>query len=858
MKRNLSGSAIFIIALTVGQGPIAAQCKPNPSIENGSLTWIDCMGQSKEILAVPLRSRVLPFRSTILSGRYDGNFDRTTGKLDIVWFDDTITISRPLRSYGGDIVLFADTININEPIDTRLYIQHHVDHFAPQVQWKSPATGVTGVAAKTSAYVAENPNYVSAFREYYEQCFDCYPGETRLPELPSGLGAVTPIPASGVIDEVTGGAAPDASILFDVVRSGNIYLFARTINIDPKLLHPFMPEYRFECTPAGRVVDLLNQLRGTFLPQSSPIGTLFSNPLPSVDTVQRFALNAGGITGGRGGTGSASNAPDLVHLGSVPEMYTRSGISGPPGKGGDAGSIYVTVIGGTSDQSRALQEELEAGSSVRGGLPGSNIQFRTPWTRGALAVTPSRCSFSAGGHWPAALDGADGTLSVVNKTSTDALISIAVLLSGKSLRVDYDVSTFLNLVKADRSIVSTDPMSPLTAYLAKELIQAEVKYLADVSRVLALDQPEIGEYLPTPLRDLSVQAIRESPIDKEQLAVLNTLVTFQDLDGIMTYFRNTGGLFNIGSRAAYERMSSGQLRALVALGDTTLEEIKSSLGDLNRNLFEFMTTAQANRLQNTLRDLQDKIAKAEEDARKVAQTKGGLVQIVTALSKLGGSVAKIAAAVTKDDYAAAAEALPSLGQGFQDLMDLQKLPQASDVPRLKEELATIDQQYRQLLEFVEDSRRSFLSSAQGDVFGMLRARSTLASGLVAESAQFHDLVRTAVIGYFNDPSKSKIALSTNLDAISTYLASYPEKSPFIMLRDIKLTCSASDRTCGTYPANGGQLEVASCMTFGGKARAVPLWEIAPHAGPVTVPLFGVGKTSVRELAGGAIASCARP
>ena len=56
-------------------------------------------------------ARAFPYRQQILKETYRGHHPKEITKIDIFWFDDVITIDKPLRSFGGDIIPFANVIN---------------------------------------------------------------------------------------------------------------------------------------------------------------------------------------------------------------------------------------------------------------------------------------------------------------------------------------------------------------------------------------------------------------------------------------------------------------------------------------------------------------------------------------------------------------------------------------------------------------------------------------------------------------------------------------------------------------------------------------------------------------------------
>ena len=766
---------------------------------------VDCTDGWRQTFSFPSGLHVMPYRRQVLSSPY-GGYHLNVTKFDMVWIANTITIDAPLRSFGGDIVLFAETLNINAPIDSRVYIEHDVDNFEPGDSSKHTQKTDDAMYAGRPVGVNAHPAYKVAFREYYLKCYDCESNETRFPELPSGLAAASPqgIASSG---KFNGQSAPDNLILFSEVRSGNITIFANRINISPALLKPEIPDYRAECNRESTAIT-------------------------------KFAINAGGIAGGRGGAGSASScivhpppANSDVQFDCGAQLYDMTGgLSGAGGQGGDAGNIQIELV--ANPNLTEIEAALKSVSNVAGGAPGANATFRTPAAEGPNAVQANRCSFKEEGYpYKPANAGADGAVTIAKGTSEDSLQQLARHLAANDSRLDYDYFIFLNMAKSDAAIHSTAFSSRLSDYLSTELVNSEVKVAGDLDSLIGLDKKEQGTpYLSPMLVGINNAKFDEQVFGEQQQSLLRELAKYDvGSEGVTAVLRNFGGMFHVATKnAATTRMSAQQLRVEVTQGTQTLSEIKEELRSINSLLFASLTWSQGQELQARINKLSDEVKQLEDELAKQSESQPGLLSILPAVRDFGTAISEMLSGVSSGNFSSAAEALTKASAAYNTLVapkESQTLQQA--IEETRKNLAEVTLEYEELLTYVSDQKQRYFSERFVDLQQSLRSRGSVVSQLTSESFLFPDLIKIALISYFDDVTSDKAQLRTNLKALQVYLRDFPNQEPYIKLSEINWNCDLA--SCQTYQASEGWREVQARIRLGSQIQLFPLYVLAPIA-----------------------------
>jgi hypothetical protein len=786
---------------------------------------IDCTStkQFKFRYRFPAAAHIFPFRRTLLREGH-GGYDPFVTKFDIVWISDSITIDEPLRSYGGDIILFARELNINAPIDSRVYIEHGAFEqmsASPDPHYVDPVLGPQMTRSEPTIYhIRNNATYLATLRDYYSSCDECTNGQSFFPRLPSGLIGTTPNMFQGpsYLPRMIGKPAPDQLINVDEAKSGDIYIFAQSINIDSKLLKP------------------------TVLSQQTLCGPTITVPL---------SINASGLEGGRGGPGSASICVD--HTGpfdSGPFCYQMDGgDSGTGGRGGDAGNVSIHWI---SSGSAAPNPAIDLNSivSVAGGIPGDSTIWSTPAAEGPHSAKGDRCSFQNTGrqYAPPPARGKDGTFVDRHEKGADALTELSRLLQLKDGRSDYDYYGLLELGTVDSNVYSTRFSSVITEYLAASLRETEVRYVDDLVRVFANRESEKRGYLPVLLRNLGTMDVNKLPNDQADL--IRELRQFDDSDGVMTYLRYSDGLFHVSAQdQVYNRMLLGRIRIDQQAANLTLKEINENLRSFRSAVIEDIGQKRSADLKQRIESLQAALLKAEAEARKHSQS-GGVFDLLQPLHDLAASVSAFAAAIAADDPEAVARALQQGAVAFQAIGHAGDSDGTqSNIPELQQAVKQATIEYENFCSFLSDQRDTFFSAHYKDTSEVLTARSNLNSRLTNEVLSAPDMFKVALIGFFEDPGQQREGtLSFNLHGIRDFLAGFPSQEGRVTLSVIDWGCGHGK--CRTFGPSKHTREVRSAMGRGTDRRLVPLYVIGPSESSRTLRLFNTpASVQIIDLSG---------
>jgi hypothetical protein len=718
-----------------------------------------------------------------------------------------------LRSYGGDIIIFASVINVNAPIDSRVYVNHDLVETLfspPNPTWVNPY-GSRGGQENTwvkinTEHGRPHPNYVNSFKDYFLSCPECN-GDTRFPELPSGLAAASTVLFGGNTPRLDGQSPPDDNLNYTALRSGNIYLFAKTIVINPKLNNP------------------------TNLNAVQNCGEKISVP---------FAINASGSMGGKGGPGSVSSCVTSAggHFDCVSSAYTMTGgTSGNGGRGGDAGDVYIAAL------DKIPNNALRSLISVNGGLPGSNEKLITGAAAGPNAVTGDRCSFRPSGQlYVGAAQGTNGKLTINQMSSSAALSEVASLLISEDARIDHDSYTFLQLARSDKSISSTSLTSALTEYLRESLVKTEQRYIDDLDRTFALQQADKGEYLPELLTDSRDATFTYLP--EQQAPLLRELSKYGDANGVLSYMTASNGLFAVDSRdTAYQQMVNGTLHLDLSKIHVDLTEIKDEVRQLNSKFFEFISRDQLASYQNQIASLQTQITNAEAEAKKAADSNSGLLVLVTALKDLADSTSTFASGLMSGNYESAAGALRKGVEAFGSVQKIMQSPVANQagLEGLRQQLHLLSDDYQRFQLTLIQDRASYTAREYSDLSAILDARATVRDSLVNSALLTPQLTKTALISYFADPAKNTGNLRNNLAALKSYLQT---QQGFVNIYKFDWGCSQKN-SCKKLDASIEERELATELQVGGRSRTVTLYRIAPNTA-ATLRVFTQAPVKISE------------
>jgi hypothetical protein len=799
------------------------------------------------------------------------NYDAFVQKQNIVWLADEITISQPLRSFGGTIVLAANVININQSVDSRVYIRRQIKCPAPGkciAPYQPSPNQIPSIDAQL--HTAHGVHYREMLEDYYTKCFDCYldvnSDSVYIPELPSGR---TPDSGSwwGYPPRIVSVAeAPNAESLNPQNdRAGDIYIFAHEINFSPDLASPVVPIERDECVGA------------------------------STRTVP-YAVNAGGARGGRGGSGMPSPVIDGDSFGAAwvsmhpgngidtgQAMQVPGGDSAPGGPGGDAGRIFIRYVNATSVPTLA---DLKNYLNYAGGSSGDVTRVQTPsvW-RVVISqeLPPNRCSMPVTGNYPPSEKGQDALPpEVIGVDTTYALTDLSSLLKHFDQRIDYDYNELATRANSDYSIKSLDFADSLTELLASSLVSAEISLVQTIDKAATTGvAPDNSPLLPPLARTIDVQRLGNSDLTDTQLVFARELTNFKN-DGVdnsvYQYLEVTGGLLNIMNWDPYSRYTSGATRIDISTGNKILSDSLNRLNKINETLFEHLTFVKSQQLEKNISDAKADIAKAMQKAAAAkANTQDPsilkiLASVIGELTGAGDALTLIenlfgnqldnaqgGSSCKKDqtlcDLKNLGSALSEADTAFRKLNDLLSSPGATSTPDLVDlqaKLIEAEQDYRSFMQQAQVQRDQLFQQRYADFLQALALRSSLNSKIAADSAQFDDLLRITVLGDVADSSANELDLRSNLKGIVTFLSGFPAEEPYFKIRQLNGACDRltqktwvrrlvfkrETNPCLELPKSGDWRLVTSAVHLGNVSLSLPIYVIAPTDKELSLPVFG--------------------
>jgi hypothetical protein len=778
------------------------------------LVWSNCTADKnfKQDFSFPAGPRLFPYSSKIFL-KTNPLYPADLTKVDVIWLDNTIEVNEPLRSFGGDIILVAETININAPIDSRVYIENEVDHYAPT----DPSSGTWGAYYTPSSF---NPTYAAAFDEYYNKCLNCDVYATRRAELPAGVGAPTP-DSRGPVQALDGFDAPGKTELdYSKLRSGNIFIFAKTVHIADSLLHPTYSLPRAECA-----ANVATQKRVS------------------------FALNAGGLDGGRGGTGSKSRCngpvtppPSGFYQVCLPTSFlAKGGISGSGSDGADAGDITVFLANESTVIPVDEENILRAVSMTKGGKP-TIERLQTPAALGDQAVTESRCSFLPVSSDSQLVSGQDGRVRITDGPSIEGLHALTSFLAAKDLRNDYDYNALLAMAKVDLTIYDFNPSTVYSDYLLRTLLAAEIRHADDVESVFADHNKDVGHYLPWLFEEMPDADFLSVQRERHDQELLDALGDYRSKDGAMSPFKNSGGLFEVPDAVA-QTMAAHQLLRSISLIGKTLTEINSELQDIDDQVLLFAQQKRATALKAQIIALENAIAAAQAEAEKAAQVPGTAEQLAN-LKDLATAVAGIVGAIYTGQYEAAAAFVEPAAKAYGKLTA--EIPGRDDatVRQLRQQLRVVDQTFESFSSFMNETRDGFMTLKYQALMDQLHSRKSIQTELNSQAILGPQIIKVALISYFTDLQRSESKLKQNLAEIHKYLDGFPYTTAQLSLSSIQWSCT-DKAECLVLEASKSPRVVWYDMMVAGKRRSLALYVLGPLNQQESLPVFRLDRSAIR-------------
>lgn len=727
----------------------------------------DTLSDPEPPIKAPPNCHLLKYKSKVIIG---GNVNRYIDsinenyKADILCIGETIDVNKPIYSNGGDVIIWASTVKINAPIDTRVHFNHAaIDYFQNGTTNLSKPGDVYPADVRLKSHPREDDRYMRSFVEYYTGCIDCVKlaSDIWIPRAPSGL--VPGLPINGKVDD--GLKTFDDDLDFDSLKSGNVYIISANFEVSPNFYTPNPPPDLPVCNAPEK-----------------------TNYIP-------YAVNAGGMTGGRGGAGTPSTCTNYLkkNFDCLNYLFLESGKSGPGGNGGGGGSINWIKIGSSWDSGTI--STLRVMSSVAGGFPGESKQYYSPSARGNFAATGNFCDFRrrSAGNLPESKSGASGVLNFSSMDAGKALELVGQLTLAKDARFDYDFSELAKRAWTDTGISNVTFDDYLVSRLSDFLGRAEVNTLESLRSVFFNDEQPMSSFVPAHLQPLKIEHISMSSFSERAKILLRQLSNFSPQDksnnALSSYLISSGGLLNVSDWNPQAAFTSQALRIDIATQTKTLSNLQVELKAIGNTLAEIDIREEKNGRAIGILKL-----KQDADAIESSIQQSGLVRLSElgqAVSRVGASAIKVYASYQTSNPPALVESMAGLASSMDQLKSYLNSSNDNDLRlrELRDKLKMLQLEYESFLISISKTRRANNDSKIAALASTLQARSNLAGKVEGRHAQFNNLLGASFASYVNNPTlAAKNKFENNLDGLRVFVESYPSKEPGFDVGTTDLSC----------------------------------------------------------------------
>ncbi|MGE5515435.1 MAG: hypothetical protein ACM31D_06395 [Bacteroidota bacterium] len=726
-------------------------------------------------------------------------FEKPLDRSDIVLLGTTVTIDRELRSNGGNILIVADRLFVDAPIDTRVYatpIPRYWDLPEPGVRsqsleyWTQWAPNIRrafdNLYLWTEKYDPKSHSYkfFSATRSEMSKKTLAFPTMPYgfVPLSSNGLPPWEGIPANG----------PKAPDDFDreAFKSGDINIYAREIIFCNECVRP---QFTFRNSQDGDPFDK--------------------------ESI-RF-LVAAGLKGGRGGIGSIlpctydQPSPGRFQLDCESHNIRDilGGLSGAPGRGGDAGNIFIRFIGNNAaaERERALQRGLNecapddcasanfestfgrsiaALTDVAGGRPAHTKLLRTP-SFNSLAREGTRTLFRGEGNDIAPLEqllGKAGSLTIESLSPEEALGQIAVHLTGIDNNPKYNVQLLIKDLADHRQANSPVVRDQLATFLTNLLIRRQLELLATLPSALETDSEGIisGDLLSgLECEGSSVPGL--TTVEFELVRRICEFRPYRNEGALRSYFYRTGGLFRPVEVAATTDFQSERIVAAVQQNTRALEELRDATDQVAQMLFDYVTEETRQRYLVTLQRMETSLA----EANAALASQGDSLKHLLAIGRLAEGATKGAiAAWGSGNYVAFSGAAVEAGGKVVEFFGVLNgkditAPQREAIARIKRQISNVE---REFLAFQQESaaiKERLMAQRNELLRQVLTARAVIQNARRNVVFDFEGLLRGALIMYLADPYRQQNTLLSAIYAIQDAVTNFPNQSlSFLPLRHV--------------------------------------------------------------------------
>jgi hypothetical protein len=721
--------------------------------------------------------REFPKQVILLKDTYKGNYERTAIKKDIFIFQKKVIIDKHLQTNGGDVLIVADEVLINAPIDTRVRFRLGPNYWVDSDPANPGGQSLGWLLGQSRTHLGAYDS-LYLWREEYDPKTKRFvfkdvprrpkeepPTFTDIPQLPS---AQVPLatPSSGVYKDVRppdGKDAPDPDVLWENVRSGNITIFANQIQICPDCVAGLTQKNALSQTAADSLSSRFESYSGSYV--AGPNIT----PGDAFDIEQSVFLQASGLKGGRGAAGSLAACPRQYHpIDTDPCALIRSyegGLSGKPGRGGDAGLIELHFVNRspTSEDITVLRNA----SQVEGGFPAQTHQQRATCYACEGAKWKDRRAFENKVPVPnlGQLRGKSGTFSYGQIDTDTALRLIHQRLLQAELAGNYSIDLLVEQAASDRSVFSISPADTLRPFFAQELARLQASLLDVAIPALRGSSP-----ISLVKRSSFYSTLSCSPTEytallsiyRSYLRKICEFNTFDNQDSLRSFFYRTGGLFRGVPTDVNDRIRHREILSELNRTQDLVITVRKDLKDLHLFIYDIATAEQKRKLLEALDDLRKR--RSELEAAYEANQDPGLRGGLQTLGKIGGNFAEGYAALVASDWVTAGQKMYDGAQGLNSMWTANRFPPTA--PNFRSIDEAIQQALLGLELFaakVQETRRELVGSRKATLKDLIDARDRLEQYRMRALFYFEDLLRAAIQEYVQNLDTGR--LQHNIEAI---------------------------------------------------------------------------------------------
>jgi hypothetical protein len=566
-----------------------------------------------------------------------------------------------------------------------------------------------------------------------------------------------------------GAPAPDQFVNWNETRSGDIEIFASKIVLCDKCIEAVNSEEVYPPEGDGGDVN-----RGYF-------------------------FEVGGLKGGRGGAGTP---PMCTYFHPAAGTFSANcsdwyavagGVSGMPGRGGDAGSIPIHFVNRTASAAEA--KLLTDASDIRAGFPADFIPERTPSVVKLNSASDRRIfgihKIFTENDFKTYLVGKNGNIFVDSISTTSMINTLSTLLTKYELGGNYYLDLLASHARDNPDSFLVSP-SEITSYLLEnELTPMQYELAASFEGNAASSTDSLK--MPTLLETMKCNPNKYYNLTELSKSYIRELCNFKfdGVDNAMTrtqaYFYQTGGLI---------RSVPNDLNTILQHEETIeeLSEIRKLIVDVIDEtsktrllMFDQVTDAQKRNLVENLTKLQQQLAALQAAIPASASFGDTLKQLV----EIGKNFSQGIVDIYSGNWFSAGQEISAGGQSLGSLIvDENRWPDtnnASSEERLKLEIEETRIAVQKYFRDVTKQKAEIISLQNANLRKLLDLRSAIRRREGEARLRVGDLLRVTLIDYLSPPISRKQEFLDNLSNLKQFIdGSLSEARPLNATRPLNL------------------------------------------------------------------------